>query len=62
MTPPQKLTIPSDGNIIQFVRMIKTKTEISYEYIYIKGEVQLGKTVTFSEKGLNDCLRKEILK
>lgn len=61
MTPPETLTVKSDDNQIQFVKMIKTKTEISYEYVYIKSEVQLGKTVTFSEKVLEDYLKKKIL-
>ena len=60
MTPPEILTVKSDDNIIQFVKMIKGK-EISYEYIYTKSETQLGKTVTFSESVLQNYLKNKIL-
>lgn len=60
MTPPQKLTVKSDDNEMQFVKMIKSKEPL-YEYIYIKSETQLGKTVTFSESVLENYLKNKIL-
>ena len=53
--PPQKLQIISDDNEIEFVRIIKTKTENIFEYRYTKSRVNL-KNLTFSENVLKKYL------
>jgi hypothetical protein len=47
MTPPQKLTIPSDSNILELVRTIKGKE--LYEYKFIKSETKLGLLMTITD-------------
>jgi len=60
MTPP-KLLIPSDNNILEIVRTIKTKTEIFYEYKFTSSETKLGMLMTMSEEQLSKNLRKNIM-
>lgn len=62
MTPPQKLTVTSDSNELVFTQIIKSKTEVSYEYRYTKSFTKEGKTVTFTEKVLEGFLKSKILK
>ena len=51
-TPPQKLKITSDDNVLEFVRVIeksKIKKESGYVYRYIKSETKKGSEVELSE-------------
>lgn len=61
MTPPKSLTCLSDQNELVFTQILKSKTEISYEYRYTKSFTKEGKTVTFSEKVLEGFLKSKIL-
>jgi hypothetical protein len=54
--PPNKLIIPSDGNVLELVRTIKGK-EISYEYKFTKSETKKGMLMTISEENLNKNLK-----
>lgn len=61
MTPPQKLIIPTDSNILELVRTIKGK-ELNYEYRFIKSETKKGMLMTISEENLKTNLKREIFK
>ena len=61
-TPPNKIIINSDGNILEFQQTIKTKTELKYEYIYTKSFTLLGRLILFSEDEIERYLRKDIFK
>jgi hypothetical protein len=58
---PQKLIIPSDGNILELVQTIKGK-ELNYEYKFIKSETKKGMLMTISEENLKTNLKREIFK
>lgn len=60
MTPPKTLTCISDSNILVFTQIIKSKTEVSYEYRYTKSFTKEGKTVMFSETQLMKNLKNKI--
>ena len=57
--PPKKLRVVSDGNEIEFVKIIKTKSETIYEYQFTKSETKDGMLMTFSESELESVLRKK---
>ena len=57
---PQKITCLTDRNELQFVRIIKTKSETIYEYQFTKSETKDGMLMTFSESELESVLRKKI--
>ena len=59
---PQKITCLTDRNELQFVRMIKTKSETIYEYQFTKSETKDGMLMTFSGSELETVLRKKIFK
>lgn len=59
MKPPEKILIPSDGNELEFVKMIKIKTELQYEYNYIKSATKTG-NITFTEAWLEKYLKNKI--
>ena len=62
MTPPPKLTVTSDSNELVFIQILKTKTELSYEYQFTKLETKSGMTMTFSESQLEKSLKQKIFK
>lgn len=57
---PKKLKIMSDDSIIEYVRTIKTKTETSFEYTYIKSILKMN-NVTFSENVLIQFINNRVL-
>ena len=59
---PQKRICITDRNELQFVRIIKTKSETIYEYKITKSETKDGMLMTFSESELETVLRKKIFK
>ncbi len=59
---PKKIFIPSDENVLELIREIKEKGEISYEYKYIISETKTGSTIVFDEKTIKDYLSKGIFK
>lgn len=59
MTAPGKILVPSDGNELEFVQLIKTKTELLYEYCYTKSATKTG-NITFTETWLEKYLRNKI--
>lgn len=58
---PVKILICSDGNVLEFVRTIKTK-EIIYEYKFIKSETKLGLLMTITDENLTKNIKREIFK
>lgn len=50
--PPKKIEISSDGNVLEFIRVIeksKVQKEPGYVYKYTKSETKKGQEVEFSE-------------
>ena len=62
MIAPPKLTVTSDSNELVFIQILKTKTELSYEYQFTKSETKSGMTMTFSESQLEKSLKQKIFK
>lgn len=56
MKPPQKILIPSDDNEMEFVQIIKTKTELLYEYRYTKSATKT-ENINFNETWLEKYLK-----
>lgn len=56
---PEKIKIPSDDNELEFVQLIKTKTELLYEYHYTKSATKTG-NIIFTENWLEKYLRNKI--
>jgi hypothetical protein len=56
---PQKLLIPSDGNILELAQTIKGK-ELNYEYKFTKSETKKGMLMTISEENLNKNIKAKI--
>lgn len=52
ITAPAKLFISSDGNIIHYVKTIKTKTELLFVYKFVVSESKMDLEVSFTEKEL----------
>lgn len=50
--PPKNILITSDGNVLEFVRSGKSKTEPLHIYKFIESETKLGTEVEFTEKNL----------
>lgn len=61
-TPPNKIKINSDENILEFTKVIKEKTELKYSYSFINSNTLLGKEILFSEEEIERYLRKDIFK
>lgn len=59
MTPPKKILIPSDDNEMEFVQIIKTKTELLYEYRYTESATKT-ENINFQESWLEKYLRNKI--
>lgn len=56
--PPKQLQIISDDNLIEYVRTIKTKSDTTFEYRYIKSATKVN-NVTFSEEVLRKFIANE---
>jgi len=54
--PPKNIIIKSDDNELEFIKTVKTKTELMYEYKFIKSKTKLGTVMLFTEKELMKCL------
>ena len=59
MIPPKKLKCPSDDNELEFIQIIKTKTEIDYEYKYTKSAAKT-ENIIISEVWLIKYLKDKI--
>lgn len=59
MTPPKKLKCPSDDNELEFIQIIKTKTELNYEYRYTKSATKT-ENIIISETWLMKYLKDKI--
>ena len=66
---PKKLTCLTDGSELEFTRVITKvtesksgakKTEISYEYRFIKSETKKGMLMTLSDEQLKTNIKKGI--
>lgn len=55
--PPKKVVILSDGNEMEFLRIINDKKEKMFVYKYSKSESKMNKEVTFSERELKKQLK-----
>jgi hypothetical protein len=58
---PQKLLIPSDGNILELVQTIKGK-ELIHEFKFIKSDTKEGVLMTITDENLTKNLNREIFK
>lgn len=52
MNVPEKILITSDGNVLQFVRSTKSKTEPIHVYRFTESITKMDLEVEFTEKNL----------
>jgi hypothetical protein len=58
MIPPNKITIKSDGNILDYVETKKPpKGEVTFIYKYSKSKSKLGELLALNEVDLNKLIK-----
>lgn len=51
-TPPNKILITSDNNVLEFVKIKKVNKEDLYVYQFIVSKIKLGMETSFTQKEL----------
>lgn len=59
MTPPNTITIKSDGNCLEFAGMLTESVSKKkfYQYLYTKSESKLGETLSLTESELEKLIK-----